>query len=196
MGPATVLVSWCVQWKPFLPCQEWSGWVPGHRRRSTSSHNTLNSWSVETQKLREWHRENKLIWAHIHYVITINVLCTLQDKHIGIYREHVNYNTYEIPCLGPENSTSGSSQIVPSLSRTAVAVVYERDTRFFPWSSWKHTQSSVQNTMELKDKDISSLGYSKCFGFTLFFLGLNKYGMPEHFVVTNDIQLFCMSYYN
>lgn len=39
------------------------------------------------------------------------------------------------PCLGPENSTSGSSQIVPSACITAVAVVYGRLTRFFPCSS-------------------------------------------------------------
>lgn len=39
------------------------------------------------------------------------------------------------PCLGPENSTSGSSQMVPSACITAVAVVYGRLTRFFPCSS-------------------------------------------------------------
>ena len=47
-----------------------------------------------------------------------------------------------VPWRGAENSTSGSSQIVPSACITAVAVVYGRLTRFFPCSSC--TGSTIQ----------------------------------------------------
>lgn len=47
--------------KALAPCQGWSGWVPGRRRRNTSSHCKESSWSVETQRLKERKRSEKCL---------------------------------------------------------------------------------------------------------------------------------------
>lgn len=112
------------------------------------------------------------------------------------------------PWRGPENSTSGSSQIVPSACIVAVAVVYGRLTRFFPCSScvsskvqkvrWKTTSlplwhlspqwGQAAHLVDIQGDDVSAhLRLGRHHGRFLHFIPVgSQVGQPE--VVVNKLK--------
>lgn len=89
-----------------------------------------------------------LILQNKENLTTDKILMPLLVSGIRWYKNRgtikAEWNTlFGLPCRGPENRTSGSSQMVPSLRITAVAVVYGRDIRFFPCFSCKYKRERL-----------------------------------------------------
>lgn len=111
-----------------VPCLGWNGWGPSRKRTCNSFLRTSCSWSEGTQTLQ---RKNALKWS-----LNDNISRSCQKSTCPPWLSELNLSDVLAPWRGPEKSTSGSSQMVPSACIVAVAVVYGRLTRFFPCSSF------------------------------------------------------------